>query len=71
MFPFTVRGDKTYNACTYDLSYVTKSRAWCSTKTDSRGNHVTGNVGVCDPTTCPIPPRGSFPNRYTVELGTY
>merc|ERR1712072_1647756 len=42
-FPFSYRG-MTYNSCTMEG----ESRHWCSTKTDSNGDHVTGNWGYCN-----------------------
>ena len=48
VFPFKFRG-KVYNACTFDhTSQDNDIKPWCSTKTDSDGNHVQGNWGVCD-----------------------
>lgn len=58
VFPFTHRG-KTYNSCTWDVSYVTGNRPWCSTSTDVNGNHLQGRWGNCDENSdCPVPPRG-------------
>ena len=56
IFPFTARG-VTYESCTWDLSHLTESKPWCSTKVDSNGVHVRGNVGTCETSNCPIPPR--------------
>ena len=39
IFPFKFNG-KTYNGCETDPDDRTKT--WCSTKVDSRGNHITG-----------------------------
>ena len=56
VFPFTVAGT-TYYSCTYDFGLVTGHNPWCSTLTDEKGNHKSGNWGVCDPDLCSIPPR--------------
>jgi hypothetical protein len=47
VFPFRFNG-VTYNGCTED-----EDGRWCSTKTDERGNHVTGNWGICS-SNCPF-----------------
>jgi len=50
IFPFKfTRTNKTYHSCTYD----TEMEPWCSTKVNSRGEHLTGNWGQC-PDSCPI-----------------
>ena len=64
LFPFTLN-NITYRSCTYDYSYITFAKPWCSTKVDLDGNHVKGrnadgsrNWGICDDReNCPIPPR--------------
>ena len=47
IFPFRYKGQE-YYACTYDFSSGVGNKPWCSVKTDSRGNHIEGNWGVCD-----------------------
>merc|ERR1712112_751301 len=49
VFPFTFSG-KQYTRCTTAGGF---SSPWCSTQTDSRGNHVQGQWGNCDPDSCP------------------
>lgn len=51
VFPFKFKG-KTYNGCPPDLA--NPGRGWCSTQTDSNGNHVSGqgNYGFCE-NSCP------------------
>ena len=39
IFPFKHNG-KTFNGC--DIDPDDRSKTWCSTKVDSRGNHITG-----------------------------
>jgi len=48
-FPFIFRG-KVHKACTYDGGFTT---AWCSTKTDGYGKHITGNFADCG-VGCPV-----------------
>ena len=67
-FPFTVKG-KTYYTCTWDYSFVTGYKPWCSLETDEDNKHKSGRFkdangitkkywGVCDDTDeCNIPPR--------------
>jgi len=48
IFPFRFRG-QVYNSCT--VTGDTAGKAWCSTKTDQHGNHVSsgGHWGYCKP----------------------
>ena len=48
IFPFKWSG-KTYNSCPVDPD--DSNETWCSTKTDSDGNHITGQGlwGQCGP----------------------
>ena len=48
IFPFKWSG-KTYNSCPVDPD--DSNETWCSTKTDSDGNHITGQGlwGLCGP----------------------
>ena len=48
VFPFKWSG-KTYNSCPVDPD--DSNETWCSTKTDSEGNHITGQGlwGQCGP----------------------
>jgi len=57
VFPFTYDG-VTYFGCPKDLFEADKR--WCSTKTDSKGNHVTGQneYGFCSPN-CPVHNQGA------------
>merc|ERR1712080_62796 len=53
VFPFTWAGE-TYTSCTpWIYGGTFQGRNWCSTKTDSEGNHVNGggNFGYC-PDSC-------------------
>merc|ERR1719431_704941 len=49
VFPFKF-GGVTYTSCTTAGGY---SQAWCSTRTDAYGNHMKGNYGDCNTSTCP------------------
>lgn len=59
-FPFKYDGTE-YNQCT-NASHV---RDWCSTQTDSSGNHVSGNWGDCDDSANELVPRDKI--RYSGE----
>ena len=60
IFPFKYRG-KTYNCCTFDDNYATDTDAWCSTKVDRTGEHLSGQgkYGFCEPK-CQPKPAGKF-----------
>lgn len=45
VFPFTHNGE-TFNSCT--TKGDDEDKAWCSTKTDSTGKHISGNWGHCN-----------------------
>ena len=48
VFPFKFDGI-TYNECIYKGNKANETEPWCSTKTNSNGNHVSGqgNWGFC------------------------
>ena len=48
---------KTYSTCTNVVKHQTNNLPWCSTKVNTRGEHIggQGNWGNCDKT-CPLPP---------------
>ena len=56
----------TYNQCTFEGNQPGETEPWCSTRTDSSGNHIggQGNWGFC-PSNCgtvgPTSPPGTFP----------
>jgi len=68
-FPFIV-GSKTYTSCTVDYD----SKAWCSTKVDGDGNHISGMnyYGYCTDS-CPgdegFPSTGSGPACQVQTIG--
>merc|ERR1711971_541700 len=49
VFPFKF-GGVTYTSCTTAGGF---SQPWCSTRTDAYGNHMKGNYGDCNTSTCP------------------
>ena len=55
VFPFEFDGT-TYSTCTNRIKHVTNNLPWCSTKVNTRGEHISGqgNWGNCDKT-CPLP----------------
>ena len=65
VFPFVFRG-QTYDSCTT----TSDTKTWCSTKVDSRGQHVTGNWGYCKAEkecfACPASSRGAVGTKGTV-----
>ena len=68
VFPFNFNG-VTYNACTLDGNADDETEPWCSTLTDSNGDHVggQGNWGFCssncgNPTTNPTNPTTTGPS---------
>ena len=78
-FPFIVKG-KTYYTCTYDYSYLTGYKPWCSVSTDENNLHNKGRTtidgvtkkfwGICDDTDqCTIPPRCKLSLKRSVNLG--
>jgi len=71
VFPFTNKG-KRYEKCTTDDDPGGKS--WCSTQTDSAGNHMKGNWGHCNshPTCTGIvgPSPTAYPTRFPTRNST-
>ena len=78
-FPFIVKG-KTYYTCTYDYSYLTGYKPWCSVSTDENNLHNKGRTkidgvtkkfwGICDDTDqCTIPPKCKLSLKRSVNLG--
>jgi len=61
IFPFKFKGEK-YFGCPPDPEV--KSRRWCSTAVDNRGNHITGkgNFGFCEES-CP---KHKTPNNFKI-----
>ena len=59
IFPFRFNGVD-YNECTWDHSFLTGHKAWCSTLVNETGHHVggQGEWGNCG-TGCPILPKPS------------
>jgi hypothetical protein len=67
IFPFRYKG-KTYDTCTLKDADNTNNEAWCSTKVDRSGKHVTGKGkwGNCGQG-CPFPNGGG---KY-FQISTY
>ena len=51
VFPFIYRG-RAHSACT-TVASPDGVTPWCSTRVNSRGDHVTGNYGNCN-ANCPV-----------------
>ena len=77
-FPFIVKG-KTYYTCTYDYSYLTGYKPWCSVSTDENNLHNKGRTtidgvtkkfwGICDDTDqCTIPPKCKLSLKRSVNF---
>ena len=65
IFPFRFR-DKTYNKCTTTGNDPGDDKAWCSTKTDSSGEHIQGNWGNCALSV--ICPNGRLRDHWKLQL---
>jgi hypothetical protein len=52
VFPFTWAGQTHYSCATWRWGGVNQGKKWCSTNTDSSGNHVNGQgyYGFCPST---------------------
>ena len=52
IFPFIYNGI-TFNSCTLSWSHD-HTKAWCSTRVDESGKHISGHYGFCEPACQPI-----------------